>query len=246
MNEIFALVRASSERVGFLSSEEERKLIISAQKDGVESEMAKNKLFCANSRFILKQALALAKRYGISQEMAFSACCEGFSKAISKFDTKKECRLVTYMTWWFQHYCEDELYHSFSIKLPHEKTGDEDLRALYRVFSLNARIDPNDDESNYKLELVSDSQKDPQDCFLEEERNASLENAIRNCLTFREAQIIRMYYGFDGEEEKSLREIGDLLGLSKQRTGQIRLQALEKLRNYENLASFAAQDADVA
>ena len=49
---IFDLVRTTSEKTEFLNFEQERDLIIRAQKG---DSKASEKLFCANSRFILKK-----------------------------------------------------------------------------------------------------------------------------------------------------------------------------------------------
>src|SRR5260370_35340110 len=46
----------------------------------------------------------------------------------------------------------------------------------------------------------------------------------------REAAVLRMRYGLDDEEPKTLNEIGDRLGLTRERVRQIEVEALAKLR----------------
>ena len=51
----------------------------------------------------------------------------------------------------------------------------------------------------------------------------------------REATVLKMRFGIDGEEPKTLKEIGESLGLTRERVRQIESEALAKL--YENLAA---------
>jgi RNA polymerase primary sigma factor len=59
----------------------------------------------------------------------------------------------------------------------------------------------------------------------------------------RDARVVRLYYGLQGEQEHTLEEIGKLLGVTRERVRQLRDRALRDLRAGESgqlLASFAA------
>jgi RNA polymerase primary sigma factor len=45
----------------------------------------------------------------------------------------------------------------------------------------------------------------------------------------REAAVLRLRFGLDGEDPKTLKEIGDRLGLTRERVRQIENEALSKL-----------------
>lgn len=45
----------------------------------------------------------------------------------------------------------------------------------------------------------------------------------------REASVLRMRFGLDAEEPKTLKEIGERLGLTRERVRQIESEALQKL-----------------
>ena len=50
----------------------------------------------------------------------------------------------------------------------------------------------------------------------------------------REASVLRMHYGLDGKEPLSLKEIGQKMGLTRERIRQIQRQALMQLYEYMN------------
>jgi len=54
--------------------------------------------------------------------------------------------------------------------------------------------------------------------------------AMVHDLDEKERQVIRMRFGLDGEEPKTLQEIGETMGLSRERIRQIESRAKEKLR----------------
>ncbi len=50
-------------------------------------------------------------------------------------------------------------------------------------------------------------------------------------LAEREARVLRLYFGLGGEEPRSLEEIGELLGVTRERVRQIKEKALDHLRH---------------
>ena len=57
-------------------------------------------------------------------------------------------------------------------------------------------------------------------------------NMALSGLTEREGKILELYYGLDGDCERTLGEIGEVLGLTNERVRQIKEFALKKLRTY--------------
>ena len=73
-----------------------------------------------------------------------------------------------------------------------------------------------------------------------------LTEAVRGALgtlEARDAKVLRLYFGLEGEREHTLEEIGNMLGVTRERIRQLRDRALRRLREGEKgsaLESFAA------
>ena len=62
-------------------------------------------------------------------------------------------------------------------------------------------------------------------------------------LEARDAKVLRVYFGLEGEREHTLEEIGNMLGVTRERIRQLRDRALRRLREGVKgnaLESFAA------
>lgn len=61
-------------------------------------------------------------------------------------------------------------------------------------------------------------------------RQASLELLLKENLSDQEHKVIGLYYGLDVDADLNLKEIGKMVGLSKERVRQVKERALAKLR----------------
>jgi RNA polymerase primary sigma factor len=71
---------------------------------------------------------------------------------------------------------------------------------------------------------------------------AQVRGGVRACLsslTEREALIVRLRYGLDADEPHSLQDIGDVLGISRERVRQLEKQAFAKLRQLPQSVGLA-------
>ncbi len=109
------------------------------------------------------------------------------------------------------------------------------IRALRRVaaseLSLDAPLDRGDRDSASFGERFAGSESDEIEEEVESQaRREFLERMFEKYLTERERKILYLYYGLDEGEERTLEEIGSLLGVTRERIRQIRNRAFEKLR----------------
>jgi RNA polymerase primary sigma factor len=87
-------------------------------------------------------------------------------------------------------------------------------------------------------EEASEPEQDVETRLLAEAVSGALDT-----LEARDARVLRLYFGLDREREHTLEEIGNMLGVTRERIRQLRDRALRRLREGEKgsaLESFAA------
>ncbi|MEX2569862.1 MAG: RNA polymerase sigma factor RpoD/SigA [Gemmatimonadota bacterium] len=109
------------------------------------------------------------------------------------------------------------------------------IRALRRVaaseLSLDAPLDRGDrDSSSFGERFAGAEAEEIEEEVESQARREFLERMFEKYLTERERKILYLYYGLDEGEERTLEEIGMLLGVTRERIRQIRNRAFEKLR----------------
>ena len=87
-----------------------------------------------------------------------------------------------------------------------------------------------DGEDNSLLDILFDSAQDMPDS---EMLTVSLKTEIKRVLsklTAREAEVINLYFGLDGEAPLTLEELGERFGLTRERVRQIKEKATRRMR----------------
>ena len=110
------------------------------------------------------------------------------------------------------------------------------VRALRRVaateLSLDAPLDRGDrDSASFGERFAGAEGTEIEEDVEAVARRHYLETMFDSYLTERERKILYLYYGLDDGEERTLEEIGSLLGVTRERIRQIRNRAFEKLRD---------------
>jgi RNA polymerase primary sigma factor len=111
----------------------------------------------------------------------------------------------------------------------------ETVRALRRVasaeLSLDAPLDKSDrDSASFGERFAGMDEEEIEEDVEAQARREFLERMFEEYLTERERKILVLYYGLDDGEEMTLEQIGELLGVTRERIRQIRNRAFEKLR----------------
>lgn len=86
------------------------------------------------------------------------------------------------------------------------------------------------ESSNLYTVIQSKDSVSPDAELMRESLNMDMNQALKS-LPERESEVIRLYYGLDERNPKSLSEIGELFDLTRERVRQIREKAIRRLRN---------------
>jgi len=114
------------------------------------------------------------------------------------------------------------------LELSHEEVQ-RTLAISQGHLSLDAPITPGED--NRLLDYLPDQfSPGPDDELYDRALSSTIEEAL-GTLKEREARILRLYFGLDGQEPMTLEEIGSLLGITRERVRQIKEKALARLRH---------------
>ena len=100
--------------------------------------------------------------------------------------------------------------------------------AAIRPASLDAPI--GDDDSNNFAEVVQDENADTPYEQLEDKTITKMLHEMIKTLDPREATILKFRFGLDGGPEKTLEEVGEKFGVTRERVRQIQNIALNKTR----------------
>jgi len=100
--------------------------------------------------------------------------------------------------------------------------------AAIRPASLEAPL--GDDDTSRISDVVADESADTPYEQLEEKTNTSMLREMVATLDQREAEILRYRFGLDGDPERTLEEVGQKFGVTRERIRQIQNAALMKLR----------------
>ena len=105
----------------------------------------------------------------------------------------------------------------------------ESLKTSGRHLSMDAPINPDEEGTMYDI-LLADNMPEPDRELLNESLRKEIERAL-STLTYREANIVRLYFGLNGKHPHTLEEIGEAFNLTRERVRQIKEKAIKRLKH---------------
>jgi RNA polymerase primary sigma factor len=214
-----------------LTADEERALGTRIQGDRDEAAMAR--LVEANLRFVV----SYAKRYrghGVSFLDLIHEGNLGLIEAAHRFDPSHNVKFITYAVWWVResmmHVLADQTRaFSFPPKLFASLHAGADV-------SLNEPVQRESHDSRERGDLLPQDQVPVEEVMIHQADLDELTAALGD-LDGKEREVVRLRFGLEDDEPRTLQEIGDRLHLTRERVRQIETRAKEKLRRSAKLRS---------
>jgi RNA polymerase primary sigma factor len=125
------------------------------------------------------------------------------------------------------------------------KLTPEVVESLQTLNAAEIRLDApigDSDDSQLVERFILEEAAEPEAAVEERLLAEQIERAL-DTLMPRDARVLRLYFGLEGGREHTLEEIGNVLGVTRERVRQLRDRALKRLREGElgsALESFAA------
>ncbi|KAB1069744.1 RNA polymerase sigma factor RpoD/SigA [Tamlana haliotis] len=105
----------------------------------------------------------------------------------------------------------------------------QSMKVSGRHVSMDAPLKEGETFSLYDV-VKSNEGQSPDSDLIKESLNAEVNRALET-LSDKEAQVIRHYYGISVKQPKSLEEIGDAFGITRERVRQIKERGIRRLRH---------------
>ncbi len=105
----------------------------------------------------------------------------------------------------------------------------EAIKSTGRHISMDAPLSPDEEGNMYDVMLSKDAPS-PDRELLTESLRREIERAL-STLTYREANVIRLYFGLNGKHPHTLEEIGEAFSLTRERVRQIKEKAIKRLKH---------------
>lgn len=105
----------------------------------------------------------------------------------------------------------------------------EAMKSAGRHVSMDAPIIEDEENTLYDVMLSKDSPS-PDKALLTDSLRKEIERVL-STLTYREANILRLYFGLNTKYQYTLEEIGEEFNLTRERVRQIKEKAIKRLKN---------------
>lgn len=228
-------------RIGLLTRSGEYRLadLQRLSPDSPEAEQARERLVEANLRIVVKLAHEYRGR-GVSVDDLVSEGNLGLLEAAERFDPSRGVRFVTYAVWWIRKFMLAALRRAakqrfaplsgsdpFGAEM--RSSSEHDFSSLRKaILSLDGGKPSGADLRDGPESATSERSPDPETQAVGRQMEQAL-HAILGRVPQQERHVLVSHYGLFGSPPRTLQEIGDELGMTRERVRQIELRARDRV-----------------
>ena len=241
-------------KIPLLSKTEEIELANKIKLGSQVGRLAKYKLITANLRLVIW----IAKQYVYKKRLSFLDLIQegnlGLMKAVEKWNPELGYKFSTYATWWIKQSISRALADKGKI-IRYPVHVNDTLHKIFKYIDtfeqkpINKQIAEHfkmtEDKVKFYLECprailgidnILLNYPDDYNSIDTTESNLIINNGtkmlskILSSLSAKERDVIILRFGLNGEQEKTLEEIGNQFGVTRERIRQIEVRALNKLK----------------
>jgi RNA polymerase primary sigma factor len=219
-------------KLPLLTVEQERELGARIQQDRDDAALAQ--LVESNLRFVV----SYAKRYrgcGVSFLDLIHEGNLGLMEAARRFDPARNVKFITYAVWWVRQAMMQVLAdETRAFCIPPKMLAQLGRGGL--DVSLSEPLPGGDGRLRDLADTLACESMAIETALIQQSDLAELAAALLD-LDGKEREIVRLRFGLEDDEPRTLQQIGDRLHLSRERVRQIESRAKDKLRRSDRLHS---------
>src|SRR6266699_2363948 len=219
-----------------LTKEEEHEIAVRME-EAMGQDGSYHDLVKSNLSFVVKIASEY-KNMGLPFEDLLNEGNIGLIEAAHHFDAARGTKFITYAIWWIRKSILKALsQHSAMVRIPNYQLKKvRNVRNTERMLAKELGREAARDEKVGKDKdtpisdyLVDGRSVNPEDELIKNESQVVIRMALRS-LSDQEQTVIINRFGLEGGRVFTLKEIGERLGVSRERVRQIENQAKKRLR----------------
>lgn len=221
-------------------------------------KVARDKLITSNLRFVVTCAKHYTAQ-GVPLADLIQAGLYGLCLSVDNYDPDRGYKFISFAVWYIRREIINEIYGtSRTIRYPTSYiTKVNKVKKAYDAFIAENQREPTDEElinltnltqKQYTSTIINKSYcqsldtpitedgntledilSEPTKSFVDQFTTDAINDSLK-ILNKREYKVISEFYGLDGHQERSIKEIAKEMGLGEERVRQLRKAAIKKLR----------------
>jgi RNA polymerase primary sigma factor len=258
VNEIDVSSSLQSPLETYLREINETKLLTAAEEKQLATAIAlgdvraRDRMVRANLRLVVNIARGYTGK-GLGLQDLIEEGNLGLLRAVEGFDPAVGTRFSTYASYWIKQSIKRALINSaktiripaymvellskwrrannrLSEELGRTPTPEEIIKKAIRIYNSTPQTDQADSGWSLGEMIMDERMKNPEDELVESDVLARVMEMLDE-MDIREATVLRMRFGLNDQDSHTLKEIGEKLGLTRERVRQIETEALKKLND---------------